>query len=347
MELYVGLDVSSSNTWICVVDGQGDKLWHGKCRTEPEVIVAILAEHASQAVKVGLETGPLSTWLTHALRALGLPAICIDARHAKAALSMQVNKTDANDAEGIAQIMRTGWYREVVVKSFETHHLRSLIGAREQLVNMRRDLGSQIRGIMKIFGLVVGHAKGRNLERRVSELIKGDAEVQAVVMPLLKARQAISTQLDHLNALLIQQVRTRSVSRLLMTVPGVGPVTALSYETTIENAERFTKSRSVGAHLGLTPRRYQSGELDRSGRISKCGDRLTRHYLFEAAGVLLTRVSKWSALKAWATRLAKRIGMKKAKVALARKLAVILHAMWRSGESFRWSDPKKENSQTA
>src|SRR5437660_1384266 len=205
MEHYVGLDVSLKQTSICVVNQVGSVVREGVVDSEPEAIVTFVRSKAPGAVRIGLETGPTATWLWTELKQLGLPVICIDARHAKAVLKMQINKSDRNDAAGIP---------------------------------------------------------------------------------------------------------------------------------------RFKRSRSVGAYVGLTTRRHASGEIDWTGRISKCGDAMLRSYLFEAAGVLLTRVPKWSALKAWGMRLAKRNGLRKAKVAVARKLAVILHRMWIDGTEFNWS--KKE-----
>jgi transposase len=283
-------------------------------------------------------TGPLMPWLVHGLRRNGLEVICLDARHAKAALAMQLNKTDRNDAEGLAQIVRTGWYRSVHVKSFEAHRLRALLGARRQLVGMTTQLSNHIRGILKVFGLVVGPAHGRTFSERVETLVADQPAVAGIVRPMVQVWRELKDQIARFDKAVRQEVRQRAECRLLMSVPGIGALSVLAYVSAIEHPERFRQSRNVGAHLGLTPRRYQSGEVDRSGRISKCGDELVRSYLFEAAGVLLTRVQRWSPLKAWAVRLVQRSGFNKARVALARKLAVILHTIWRTGEPFRWTN---------
>jgi transposase len=282
-------------------------------------------------------TGPLMPWLVHGLRRNGLEVICLDARHAKAALAMQLNKTDRNDAEGLAQIVRTGWYRSVHVKSFEAHRLRALLGARRQLVGMTTQLSSHIRGILKVFGLVVGPAHGRSFAERVETLVSDRPAVAEIVQPMRQIWRELKNQITRFDKAVRQEVRRRAECRLLMSVPGIGALSVLAFVSAIEHPERFRQSRNVGAHLGLTPRQYQSGEVDRRGRISKCGDELVRSYLFEAAGVLLTRVQRWWPLKAWAVRLAQRSGFNKARVALARKLAVILHAIWRTGEPFRWT----------
>jgi transposase len=340
MEYYVGLDVSLKQTSICVVNQTGLVVREGVVDSDPEAIAAFLRAKAPGAVRIGLETGPTATWLWTELKRLGLPVICIDARHAKAVLKMQINKSDRNDAVGIARIMQTGWFKEVRVKDLDSHAVRALLASRALLVKIKRDLENQVRGLLKNFGLVIGRAKFNVFAVRAEELIEGRPELVAAVRPLLDARQAIEQQVDDLDRKVQKLARHNAQVRRFMSVPGVGPVTALCFKATIDDPARFKRSRSVGAYVGLTTRRHASGELDWSGRISKCGDAMLRMYLFEAAGVLLTRVPKWSALKAWGTRLIKRNGLRKAKVAVARKLAVILHRMWIDGTEFNWS--KKE-----
>jgi transposase len=340
MEYYVGLDVSLKQTSICVVNQTGSVVREGVVDSDPEAIAAFLRAKAPGAVRIGLETGPTATWLWTELKRLGLPVICIDARHAKAVLKMQINKSDRNDAVGIARIMQTGWFKEVRVKDLDSHAIRALLASRALLVKIKRDLENQVRGLLKNLGLVIGRAKFNVFAVRAEELIEGRPELVAAVRPLLDARQAIEQQIDDLDRKVQKLARDNAQVRRFMSVPGVGPITALCFKATIDDPARFKRSRSVGAYVGLTTRRHASGELDWSGRISKCGDAMLRMYLFEAAGVLLTRVPKWSALKAWGTRLIKRNGLRKAKVAVARKLAVILHRMWIDGTEFNWS--KKE-----
>jgi transposase len=250
---------------------------------------------------------------------------------------MRLNKSDINDAEGLAQIVRTGWYREVSVKSVDTHLVRSTLAARKQLVGMHIELANQIRAMLKIVGIILPKGGGAQFDTNVRAALAGRSDLLMLVEPLLAAWQGILAQVAILDRYLLRRAREDAVCHRLMTVPGVGPITALAFVTTLDDPARFRRSSSVGAYLGLTPRRHQSGERDVSGRISKCGDGLTRSYLFEAANVLLTRVKRWSPLKAWAVRLAKRVGAKKAKVALARKLAVVLHQLWRHGTTFRWT----------
>ena len=337
MELYVGMDVSLNETSICVVDGDGNIVCEDTVISEPAAIAECLKTKARGAKRIGLETGPTTTWLWHELRALGLPVICIDARHAKAALSMQINKSDRNDAYGLARIMQCGWYKEVRVKRLSCHEIRAVLNSRAQLVTIKRDLENQIRGLLKNLGLIIGKAGGNVFRRRAEELLVGQGLLGEAVRPLIEVREKVSREIAVLHGKLLGLARNDAASRRSMTVPGIGPITALAFHAVIDEPARFRRSRSVGAYIGLTPRRFASGEVDWSGRISKCGDGMLRSYLFEAAGVLLTRVPQWCKLKAWGHRLWKRIGFKKAKIAVARKLAVMLHRMWREGTDFIWS----------
>jgi len=338
MNQFVGLDVSQNITHVCVIDGDGKKSWQGKCESTPEAIADAIRAKAPGAARIGLESGPLSTWHWHALKAMGLPVICLDARHAKATMSGQVNKTDKNDAYGLAQIVKAGWYREVSVKSLDSHTVRSMLGARAQLVGMRVEVSNQIGGVLKTFGVVLKRRTGLPFEELVIDACgRGDCLAVHTVRSLLSVYSGLKEQIRALDRELFMYAKGSEVCRRLMTIPGIGALTAIAFVTAIDDPSKFGKSSSVGAYLGLTPRRYQSGEVDRNGGISKCGDALVRAYLYEAATTLLTRVEKWSALKAWGVRLAKRNGMKKATVAVARKLAVIMHRMWMDGEAFRWS----------
>jgi transposase len=337
VERFVGLDVSQRSTSICILDGHGARVWRGKCATDPAAIEEVIRLRAGAATRIGLETGPLTPWLVHELRSRGLEVVCLDARQARAALALRPNKTDVNDAEGLAQILRLGWHRSVHVKSYDAHRLRAALGARMQLVNMVTELSNHVRGVLKVFGIVVEGARGSVFADRVEALVADRPEVAAVVRPILDAWRGLRRQVAAYDVALRAEAKGRREVRLLMSVPGVGAITALAYASAVEDPARFGSSRSVGAHLGLTPRRHQSGEVDRTGAISRWGDGLVRTYLFEAATVLLGRVKRWSALRAWAVRLAQRSGSTKARVALARKLAVVMHAIWRSGEPFRWA----------
>jgi transposase len=264
----------------------------------------------------------------------------MDARHANAALKMMPAKTDRNDAIGLAQIVRTGWCKSVHVKSTASHEARALLATRSQFVRTRCDLENQIRGVLRTFGILFGKRVG-GFARRAEEIIDGELDasptIRAVMEALMRARANILEQIRHLEAKVRSLARQNNVVRRLMSVPGVGVITALGFAATIDDPTRFKRSSSAGAYLGLTPRIYASGETMRCGRVSKRGDDFLRRSLYEAANALLTRIPQFSPLKSWGLRIARRGGYRKAKVAVARKLAVIPHAMWISGEPFRWS----------
>jgi transposase len=333
----VGIDVSLETSSICIVDETGLTVREAIVESEPEALAAALLATNLTFARVGLEAGPLSQWLHAGLTRAGLPAILIETRRLRAATKTMPVKTDRNDARAIAQVVRTGWFRAVHVKSEISQELRALLTARKLLVGKVRDLDNGIRGLLRGFGLKMGHVGERAFAERARELVAGRAALEVLIRPLLVARAALLTQRDHLHRLVLAAVRDDAVCRRLMTVPGVGPVTALTFCSAIDDPSRFSRSRAVGAHFGLTPRRYQSGETDRIGHISKQGDALARQALYEAANVLLTRTSRWSALKAWGMNIAKRAGMRRAKVAVARKLAIVLHRMWCDGTPFCWS----------
>ncbi len=343
MKQYAGLDVSMEETAVWVMDGEGRRVFTGSVASTPLAIAGLLERRAPALERAVLEAGPLSTWHWHGLGELGVPIVCVDARHAKAALSMRVNKTDANDAEGLAQLARTGWYREVGVKSLASHGARSVLAARAQLVKTRGMLENQMRGLLKTFGLLVGKPGGSRFEARVRTLIADQPMLAGAVEPLLEVRATVRRELDGLTGRVNALARASTVCRLLVSMPGIGPIGALAFASAIDDPGRFAHSASVGAYLGLTPRRYQSGEVDRSGRISKCGDAMVRSLLYEAANLLLTRVKRPCALQAWGLRLAGKAGAKKAKVAVARKMAVILHRMWVDGAEFHWSEKEQRD----
>ena len=333
MEEYIGLDVSMKETAVSI-RRNGKRIWRGRCASDPAVIANLLRKHAPSAKRVIFETGPLSVWFYHALCAEGLPAICIDARHAKAALDMAANKTDANDADGLAHLAEVGFYREVRVKGFDSMLTRTLVSARTRLVRITTELSNQIRGLMKTFGLVVPAGKGSKFEQHVRALLVDQKDLAAIVLPVLEAWRSMRLRAAELGRQLIADARKSEACQLLMSIPGVGTVTATCFTTAIEDPNNFKKSRSVGAWLGLTTRRYQSGQVDYDGHISRRGDRHVRSLLYEAATVILTRSSAESGLRSWGLALKERLGFKRAAVAVARKLAVTMHAMLRSGEMF-------------
>ena len=333
MEKYIGLDVSMKETAISIRQ-DGKRIWRGKCPSDPQMLVEVIRKRAPHACRVVFETGPLSVWFYHALTAEGMPAICIDARHAKAALDMAANKTDANDADGLAHLAEVGFYREVRVKAFDSMLMRTLISARRQLMKMRVQLSNQIRGLLKTFGLVVPKGAGSVFERNVVSLLEGEDNLARIILPLLKAWSDIRLRVAELTKQLVAMAGADQRCRLLTSVPGVGTVTATAFAAAVEDSINFKNSRAVGAWVGLTPKRYQSGEVDYEGHISRRGDAKLRTLLYEAASVILNRSSETNALRTWALALKDRLGFKRAAVALARKLAVIMHSMLKTGELF-------------
>jgi transposase len=340
LKLYIGLDVSLKETSVAVIDENDKLVWRGRVASTPEAIADALKKHAARAERIGLEAGQLAAWLYHGLKAKGWPVTCIDARHAKAALSLKVNKTDANDALGLAQIMRVGWFREVAVKGHDCQALRALLVARAQIVSQITTLKNCMRGILKTFGHVLPKKLRASYIASVREIVHGNTTLEPIIMPMLKTLAATMEQLQVYDRSVQRIAREDETARHLMTAPGVGMIVALAYLTGVEAPARFARSSSVGAYFGMTPRRYQSGEVDQAGRVSKCGDGMVRGLLFEAAKVLLSRSAKPNDLQAWGRSLMRRMGKKKATMAVARKLAVILHRMWSTGEPFRWTAVK-------
>lgn len=341
---YVGFDVSKEETSFCVMDVSGKILAQGKTWSDPQSLFNALRAYTLCPERIVLETGTLSGWLARGLRAYGMPVDVIDARQAHAVMKLQHNKTDANDAILLAEIARTGFCRPVSVSSEEAQKQRMLIKARRHLVCQRRAIQNAVRGFLCALGIRFPKGSGK-LADRVRSALEYRPDLKAMIEPLMASAEALKIQIKRLEEDIVREANASSATRLLMTVPGVGPITALAFAMTIDDARRFTKSRAVGAYMGLTSRRYQSGEMDYSGRISKYGDGLLRSLLFEAANSLLTVVKKAHPLKDWARRIRKRSSHKKACVALARKLSVIMHRMLITGETFRW--PEKEAATTA
>lgn len=336
MEAYVGLDVSLDETSICILDGEGRVLRECKAATEPEAIAGALKAHWKHVARVGLEAQALSPWLHGELTALGLPVVVVETQHMKAALGAMRNKTDRNDARGIAQMMRMGWFRQVHVKSQSSMRLRVLLANRRLLKRKFIDVENELRGTLKAFGVKIGKVSRGRFEARTLELLEdADPMLRSMAHSMLQVRRMLWAEVLKLHALVIRTVRDDPICRRFMTVPGVGPIVALTFRTAVDDPHRFRRSRTVGAHFGLTPRRVQSGTIDRSGRISKCGEPEVRTALYEAASGLLVRCKQASELRTWGLGLAKRRGHKRALVAVARKLATVLHRMWLDGSDFR------------
>jgi transposase len=337
MEHFAGLDVSVKETSVCIVDETGKIVREVKVASEPAALLAVLKNPAYRFKRIGLEAGPLSQWLFSALAEADLPVICVETRHMRAALKAQINKTDRNDARGIAQMMRAGLYRPVHVKTLRSQKLRMLLTHRKLLQSKAIAIENDLRATLRNFGLKVGMVGTVKFEARIKELVENAPDLAELVEPLLIVRRALREQIGILHRRLLAIVRDDEVCRRLMTIPGVGPVVALTYRATVDVPARFRNSKATGAVFGLTPSKYQSGEVDRTGAISKCGDEMMRAMLYEAAHIMLVRSTKWSWLKAWAMQIARRRGLKKAIVALARRLAVIMHRIWVDGTEFRWT----------
>src|SRR5436305_9443377 len=317
MEYYAGLDVSVKETSVCIVDRAGKVIREVKIATDPKAIRAVLVDETFTIERIGLEAGPLSQWLYSGLAEAGLPIICVETRHMKAALSAQLNKSDRNDARGIAHMMRVGLYRPVHVKTLTSQKRRMLLTSRQLLQAKAIDIENDVRGRLRKCGLKVGPVGTSKFEARGWELVADNPHLAAIAEPLLIARRVLREQLAVLHRRLLAVVREDEVCRRLMTVPGIGPMVALAFRATVDVPARFKNSKAVGAVFGLTPRHHQSGEVDRMGGISKCGDAMMRRLLFDAAHVMLTRTIRWSWLKAWGMKIALHRGMKRAVVAVA------------------------------
>ena len=337
MEHFAGLDVSVKETSVCIVDDTGSIVREVKVASEPGALLQELVKSAYRFKRIGLEAGPLSQWLFSGLAEAGLPVICVETRHMRAVLKAQINKTDRNDARGIAQMMRVGLYRPVHVKTLRSQKLRMLLTHRKLLQSKAIAIDNDLRGTLRNFGLKVGMVGKLKFEARIKELVENLPDLAVLVEPLLVVRRVLRQQLGILHRRLLAIVRDDEVCQRLMTVPGVGPVVALTYRATVDVPTRFHNSKAVGASFGLTPSTHQSGESERTGAISKCGDEMMRVMLYEAAQIMLVRSTKWSWLKAWAMKIARHRGMKKAIIALARRLAVIMHRIWVDGTEFRWT----------
>jgi transposase len=337
VEHYAGIDVSLELSSVCVVDAQGKIVKEAKVASEPEALVSFFKGLGFPMERIGLEAGPLSQWLHAGLAQAGFEAVLLETRHVKAALSAMTVKTDRKDARGIAQLLRMGWFRAVHAKSIGSQEVRALLVARKQLLGRLIDVELSIRGILRGFGLKVGPVTRKVFEARIRELVAGQATLERITTAMLLARTALKAEYEKLHKAVLAIVREDAVCRRLMTVPSVGPLVAITYKSAMDDPSRIAKSKAAGALFGLTPKKYQSGEKDVTGGITRTGDEMVRTALYEAANVLLSRITRFSKLKRWGMDVAKRRGSKRAKVALARKIAVILHRMWVDGTTYRWA----------
>jgi transposase len=335
MDYYAGIDVSLEESSVCVVDSAGKIIREAKVLSEPDALIAWFGGLGFGLSRIGLEAGPLSQWLYAAMKQAGLAVELLETRHVRDAFKAMPVKTDRKDARGIAQLMRLGWFRPVHCKSMSAQEVRALLTARKLIQSKLFDIEMSLRGILRGFGLKVGGTKPNRFGSRIEELVAGHATLETVAKALLAAHEVLLRELKGFEKRVRAMARDDERVRLLMSTPGVGAIVGLTYVAAIDDPGRFKSSRDVGPHFGLTPKKYQSGEKDISGRISKIGDASVRAALYEAANVILTRPIKGaSSLKSWAMKLAGRAGMSKAKVALARKLGVILHRMWVDGKPF-------------
>ncbi|MFZ3585353.1 IS110 family transposase [Loktanella sp. DJP18] len=336
--LYVGLDVSLAETHICVLDQSGSRVFEGVVASDPDALEKLLNERAPACSSIAIETGATTPWLWRELRKRGVAVTCIDARHANRALSMRRNETDRNDAQGLAELMRIGWYKEAYVRTVDAQHIRSMMNGRYQLRQCRKDILNQMQGIVKVFGLFSGSTATTKFPEMLRQVAADNPMAARMLTPLLNAFHALETEIDAYEVELRDIAKHDSDARRLMTIPGVGYLVALRYMSAIEDPARFTSSAKVGAYLGLTPRVRQSGEGQWTAGIGPAPDPILRSYLYEAAGTIITRIVKWSRLKAWGVRLYKRVGFKRAAIAVARKLATIMHAVWSDGTEFVYSN---------
>ena len=336
--------IMQESTWelssVCVVDAQGKIVKEAKVASEPEAVVAFFEALGFAVKRIGLEAGPLSQWLHAGLKEAGFETVLLETRHVKAALSAMTVKTDRKDARGLAQLLRMGWFQQVHAKSMASREVRALLVGRKQLLGRLIDVELSIRGILRGFGLKVGAVTRKGFEARIRELVTGQATLERIAEAMLSARAALKAEYEKLHKAVLAIVREDAVCRRLMTVPSVGPLVAITYKSALDDPSRIAKSKAAGALFGLTPKKYQSGEKDVTGGITRTGDEMVRTALYEAANVLLSRITRFSKLKRWGMDVAKRRGSKRAKVALARKIAVILHRMWIDGTTYRWADAK-------
>jgi transposase len=336
MEHFAGIDVSLKDSSVCVVDAAGKIVREAKVASEPEALIAWFRGLGIEVTRIGLEAGPLSQWLHAGLGEAGFEAVLLETRHVKAALSAMVVKTDRKDARGIAQLLRMGWFRPVHRKSPDAQEVRALLVGRKLLQAKLRDVEQSIRGILRGFGLKVGEVSKGKFAARIRELAAGHEMLEAVTGAMLAAREGLLAEFMHLHRRMLAIARVDAVCRRLMSAPGVGALVSITFRTAVDDPARFRSAKALGAHFGLTPKRYQSGETDVTGGISKVGDAMVRTALYEAANAVLSRPTRFSVLKRWAVDVARRRGLKRAKVALARKLAGVLHRMWADGTEFRW-----------
>lgn len=341
MKLDAALDTSATTTAICIVNRRdGTILLETSVPTDPDAIFGVLEPYAAKLHLVGHEATSWSAWLHRELEARGIPMVLLETHHSARMLEAQRNKTDRNDARGLAQLVRSGWFKPVHAKSDKANRMKLLLVHRRTLKRKLMDIETEVRHSLKMFGLMAGRRVQRSsFVGRIRELTAGDALLAMATESMLTCWQVLWDEYRKLHRLLVQLVGREELCRRWCEIPGVGPVTAMTFLAAVDDPRRFARSKTLGAHFGLTPKREQSGtSIDRAGHISKRGDAAVRTALYEAASAMITRSRKHSTLRAWGTRLAAKRGHKRAVVAVARKLATIMHRMWIDGSAFRFSD---------
>lgn len=345
MRYYAGLDVSNKRTSFCIIDQDQKIVKEGEVNSEAADIAAALNEHKDKLEIVGLESGAMCFWLAEGLIEFGYPAKVLDARNVASVLSTVINKTDKNDARGIAKILRAGYYTVVHQKSKMAIEVGTVMGLRAAAVRARVLQKNNLRGILKNYGIRIKTTGDDSFMIAVEQAIEGLDPIvkQAVTLSLQAYQYALNVEAGY-EKLVEELAKKHAVCRLMMTTHGVGPIIALEMISEIDNPDRFRKSpKAVGAYLGLTPSQYSSGETTRLGPISRAGSRRLRSLLYDAAVVMITRSKKMSSIKSWALRkLKKGKPFKKVATAVARKIAVALVRMWQTGEPFRTSEIKDQ-----
>ncbi|WP_299085704.1 IS110 family transposase [uncultured Ruegeria sp.] len=336
MDYFVGLDVSLRSVAVCVIDAKGNRIFERSVACEVDDLVCCLGDVPAGECRVGFEAGAMSQLLFFGLQKAGFDVVCMEAHQVSAALSAMRNKTDKTDARGIANVLRSGWFNPVHVKSREAHAVRALLSSRKAVQRKCIDLANEVRGLLRVFGLCLPpRIDQASFDERVRPLIEADPDLSQALLPLLDARAMLYSAYRELDRRVKRAASHDEVCMRFMAIPGVGPIAALTFRAVVDDPSRFTSSRTVAAHFGLTPRRYQSGEMDNPGRISKAGDRDVRSTLYAAANTMMMRSVAGSEIKSWGLRLMRRKGRRRAVVAVARKLAVIMHRMWADNTEFR------------
>lgn len=342
MNYYAGLDVSMKETSIAIVNHTGKIVFETSCETNPETIGQVLKDFGSPLEKIGIESGCITFWLIEQLQKEGFSAICIETKQMATLIALNVNKTDKNDARSIANAMRCNLYKEVHNKSKESIEVGIQMGVRRTLINIRTELKNSIRGYLKAYGVRLGSQTHIQFPEAVRETIKTFShDVKSAVETLLKTFEEVCRNIDILEEQIKTLCKNDPVINLFKTIPGVGPITALTYKAVVDNPHRFKNPRNIGAYLGLTPRQYASGDVVKQGKVSKCGNSELRMLLVECAVVLLTKTAGWTKLKAWGLKVMKRSGLKKAAAAVGRKLAIIMLRMWQTGETYVFGEQPK------